>query len=150
MEGRPHAETRNGVAGVAQMFGYPVPKVPEKWRKGAQGMVDLLKDESSVAAFGVVHKKSLSKDKESSETVRGESLRELERFFKDNDPDKKYAGLRRIGDPNDGAAVWTKVDEDDVDAKLAKRAEQRREEGAISRKQGIERLSGERLGPAAS
>ena len=51
---------------------------------------------------------------------------------------------------NDGAAVWTKVDEDDVDAKLAKRAEQRREEGAISRKQGIERLSGERLGPAAS
>ena len=33
----------NGVAGVAQMVGYPVPKVPEEWRKGAQSSVEMLK-----------------------------------------------------------------------------------------------------------
>ena len=31
------------VAGVAQMVGYPVPKVPEGWRKGAQSSVEMLK-----------------------------------------------------------------------------------------------------------
>ena len=53
---------------------------------------------------------------------------------------KSYAGLRRIGDPKKGTAIWTKVAEDKVDAKLAERAEQRRAEDAISRQQGIERL----------
>ena len=33
----------NGVAGVARMVGYPVPKVPEEWRKGAQTSVEMLK-----------------------------------------------------------------------------------------------------------
>ena len=33
----------NGVAGVAQMVGYPAPKVPEGWRKGAQSSVEMLK-----------------------------------------------------------------------------------------------------------
>jgi hypothetical protein len=33
----------NGVAGVAQMVGYPVPSVPEEWRKGAQSSVEMLK-----------------------------------------------------------------------------------------------------------
>ena len=33
----------NGVAGVAQMVGYPVPKVCEEWRKGAQSSVEMLK-----------------------------------------------------------------------------------------------------------
>ena len=33
----------NGVAGVARMVGYPVPKVPEQWRKGAQSSVEMLK-----------------------------------------------------------------------------------------------------------
>ena len=33
----------NGVAGVAQMVGYPAPKVPEAWRKGAQSSVEMLK-----------------------------------------------------------------------------------------------------------
>ena len=37
----------NGVAGVAQMVGYPVPKVPEDWRKGAQLSVEMLKQVSS-------------------------------------------------------------------------------------------------------
>ena len=33
----------NGVAGVARMVGYPAPKVPEEWRKGAQSSVEMLK-----------------------------------------------------------------------------------------------------------
>ena len=33
----------NGAAGIARMFGYPVPTVPEKWRKGAQSSVEMLK-----------------------------------------------------------------------------------------------------------
>ena len=33
----------NGVAGIAQMVGYPFPKVPEEWRKGAQSSVEMLK-----------------------------------------------------------------------------------------------------------
>ena len=33
----------NGVAGVARMVGYPVPKVPEGWCKGAQSSVEMLK-----------------------------------------------------------------------------------------------------------
>ena len=33
----------NGAAGIACMFGYPIPKVPEKWRKGAQSSVEMLK-----------------------------------------------------------------------------------------------------------
>ena len=33
----------NGVGGVARMFGAPVPSVTEKWRKGAQSLVEVLK-----------------------------------------------------------------------------------------------------------
>ena len=33
----------NGVLGVARMFGAPVPYVTEEWRKGAQDLVDVLK-----------------------------------------------------------------------------------------------------------
>ena len=33
----------NGVAGIARMFGAPVPSVPEEWRKGAQSSVEMLK-----------------------------------------------------------------------------------------------------------
>ena len=45
----------NGVAGVARMCGFPSPKVPKEWSKGLQESVELLKKESSVEDFGVVH-----------------------------------------------------------------------------------------------
>ena len=44
----------NGVSGVVRLFGYPCPKVPEAWREGAQNSVEVLKQESSVEAFGAV------------------------------------------------------------------------------------------------
>jgi len=134
-----------GVAGVARMFGYPLPMVPEAWRKGAQSTVDLLKQKSSVAAFGAVHEKVKDKD-EANQTVRGASLRELKRFFEEHSEAENYAGLRRIGDPNDGTAVWTTLDEKDVDTKLAERAEQRRTEAEISRKQNVKALMAKAAG----
>ena len=67
------------------------------------------------------------KDVGKDETTRGESLRELQRFFEAHDKDKGYAGLRRIAD-DDGAAVWTILKETEVAAQLEKRAGERREE----------------------
>ena len=56
------------------------------------------------------------------------ALRELEAFFKENDSDKDYAGLRRIGD-EDGTAVWTLLtDPEEIKAAIEKRAAQRRAE----------------------
>ena len=66
----------NGVAGVVRLFGYPCPKVPEMWRAGAQNSVEVLKQESSVEAFGAVHEK-VQDGGEETETVRGAGLREL-------------------------------------------------------------------------
>ena len=63
------------------------------------------------------------------DTMRGASLRELQRFFKEHDKDKGYAGLRRIAD-DDGTAVWTLLKDTEVAAQLEKRAGERREEDA--------------------
>ena len=87
--------------------------------------------ESSVAKFGAVHKKLKEEGKD--ETTRGESLRELQRFFKEHDKDEGYAGLRRIAD-DDGAAVWTILKETEVATQLEKRAEERREEERLHEK----------------
>jgi hypothetical protein len=71
--------------------------------------------------------------------VRGASLRELKQFFERYDKDGNYAGLRRIGDPNDGTAIWTRVAEDDVEAKIAERARQRLQEKIVGLEATIER-----------
>ena len=68
---------------------------------------------------------------EETETFRGAALRELEAFFAENDPDKDYAGLRRIGD-EDGTAVWTLLtDPEEVKAAIenAPRSAERRRGG---------------------
>ena len=64
---------------------------------------------------------------EEEETTRGASLRELQRFFKEHDKDKGFAGLRRIAD-EDGTAVWSILKEAEVAAQLEKRAGERCEE----------------------
>ena len=106
----------NGAGGIARLFGYPVPKVPEAWATGARESVELLKQESSVAQFGVVHKEVMAGSKDGSEeskSVRGHSLRVFTDFLQKHDPGLKastsghFAGLQRIGDPNDGTALWT-------------------------------------------
>ncbi|CAH0376009.1 unnamed protein product [Pelagomonas calceolata] len=117
----------NGVAGVVRCFGYPCPKVPEAWRAGAQDSVEILKQESSVEAFGAVHEEVLGGGEET-KTTRGAALRELKTFFAERDKQGSYAGLRRIGD-DDGTAVWTLLtDPEEVKAAIEKRAAQRRVE----------------------
>ena len=118
----------NGVAGVVRLFGYPCPKVPEAWRAGAQDSVEILKQESSVERFAAVHEKVQEGDG-ATETTRGGALRDLEDFINTYDKKRDYAGLRRIGDPNDGTAVWTRLtDPKEVKAALEARAKERRAE----------------------
>jgi len=81
--------------------------------------------ESSVEKFGAVNEKRKEVGKD--ETTRGESLRDLQRFFKKYDENKGYAGLRRIAD-EDGTAVWTILKEAEVAAQLEQRTKERREE----------------------
>uniref|UniRef100_A0A6S8VFZ9 Protein kinase domain-containing protein n=1 Tax=Chaetoceros debilis TaxID=122233 RepID=A0A6S8VFZ9_9STRA len=101
----------NGAAGVCQMFGFPVPKVPKSIRTNMKNSVDILRNESSVEMFGVVHEKVQDADGKNSKGVRGASLRELALFFAKEDKDGKYAGLRRIAD-DEGKAIWTAIEDD--------------------------------------
>eukprot|EP00985_Skeletonema_marinoi_P010385 scaffold4881_cov201-Skeletonema_marinoi.AAC.2 len=124
----------NGAAGMARLFGYPLPKVPKAWSKGAQESVELLKKESSVEDFSVVHEE-VKGGSEEEKSVRGASLRTFVDFLNEKDPGRKdgktghYAGLRRIGDPDQGTALWTMLtDPGDIKSALKERAKQYEEE----------------------
>ena len=63
--------------------------------------------------------------KAEAKTVRGKSLRELHRFFKDKDVGNDFAGLRRLGN-DDGTAVWTLLtDQKEVRAAIEERGKER-------------------------
>ena len=118
----------NGVSGVVRLFGYPFPSVPEKLREGAERSVEVLKQESSVENFGAIHKHVETQDEQAT-SVRGASLRELEKFLAKEDPRGTYAGLQKVGDDSDGTAVWTTLtDPEEVQAALKTRAASRRAE----------------------
>ncbi len=102
--------------------------------KYARETVEILKQESSAEAFGVVHEEVIGGDEEQ-KSVRGASLRDFVDFLKENDPGLKqgksgdFAGLQRIGNPEDGTALWTVLTEpDEIEIALKIRAEQRKEE----------------------
>merc|ERR1712185_584541 len=70
-------------------------------------------------------------DEEEKKTVRGASLRELQRLFKEHDEKGDFSGLRRVAD-NDGVAVWTRLSDAKIKVAIEKRTKQRRaEEGKI-------------------
>eukprot|EP00588_Corethron_pennatum_P035410 CAMPEP_0194348274 /NCGR_PEP_ID=MMETSP0171-20130528/106445_1 /TAXON_ID=218684 /ORGANISM="Corethron pennatum, Strain L29A3" /LENGTH=1321 /DNA_ID=CAMNT_0039115603 /DNA_START=354 /DNA_END=4320 /DNA_ORIENTATION=- len=124
----------NGAAGVARMFGFPVPKVPKEWSKGAQESVNILKKKSSVEEYGSVQK-VVDSDSKKSESLRGKSLRVFKDFMKEHDPGLKaskegdFAGLRRIGNPSEGTALWTTLtDINAINTAIEKRKLQREEE----------------------
>lgn len=106
----------NGTAGLCRMFGCPIPEVSESMQKSMRESVHILKQKSSVQTFKTVHAKVEDNDEEV-KTVRGECLRELERFFKEYDSENTFAGLRRICGP-DGGAIWTVVPEKEVHKRL--------------------------------
>ncbi|KAK1747165.1 serine/threonine-protein kinase [Skeletonema marinoi] len=123
----------NGTAGMARLFGYPLPRVPKEWSKGAQETVELLKQESSVEEFSVLHEevKEGSGEKKS---VRGESLRIFMDFLDKEDPGLKvgktghFAGLQRFGD-DQGTALWTVLtNKKEIENKLQERTKQYEEE----------------------
>eukprot|EP00984_Skeletonema_dohrnii_P005207 scaffold1824_cov104-Skeletonema_dohrnii-CCMP3373.AAC.7 len=120
----------NGTAGLARLFGYPFPKVPKEWSKGAQETVELLKQESSVEEFSVLHEEVKGEgSSEENKSVRGASLRDFVDFLEKEDPGRNFAGLNRIGDPEEGTALWTMLtDPGDIDRKLEERRRQRKEE----------------------
>ena len=118
----------NGVSGVVRLFGYPFPSVPEKLREGAERSVEVLKQESSVEKFGAIHEHVETQDEQAT-SVRGASLRELEKFLAKEDPRGTYAGLQKVGDDSDGTAVWTTLtDPEEVQEALKTRAASRRAE----------------------
>ena len=121
----------NGVTGVFGMLGLNA-KVPDGVMSKAQRTVELLKQESSVEQFGAINEVVMS-DEESPEkkTVRGASLRELQRLLKEHDKEGDFSGLRRVAD-NDGVAVWTRLSDANIKLAIEKRTKQRRaEEGKI-------------------
>eukprot|EP00984_Skeletonema_dohrnii_P008445 scaffold3107_cov77-Skeletonema_dohrnii-CCMP3373.AAC.5 len=124
----------SGTLGLVRMFGYPAPKVPKALSKGAQESVELLKQESSVEGFSVVHDE-VKRGSEEKKSVRGASLREFVDFLEEKDPGLKdgktghFAGLQRIGDPDQGTALWTVLtDQSAIESALKKRANEREEE----------------------
>ncbi|CAH0367814.1 unnamed protein product [Pelagomonas calceolata] len=124
-----HAATLvNGVSGVVRLFGYPFPSVPEKLREGAERSVEVLKQESSVEKFGAIQEHVETQDEQAT-SVRGASLRELEKFLAKEDPRGTYAGLQKVGDDSDGTAVWTTLtDPEEVQEALKTRIASRRAE----------------------
>merc|ERR1740124_1312446 len=132
----------NGAAGIAQMIGYPVPKLPKAWTEGVRESVDLLKKKSSVEDFGVVQD-VLDKEgaKKESDSVRGQSLRVFTDFLNENDPGLKanksghFAGLQRVPDPNSGAALWTTLtDPQEIKKALKARTSERKAEELLALK----------------
>jgi len=118
----------DGVSAVANVFGLPLLSVPEQWRSDAQDTVELLKQESSVEQFGAINEIVMADEAKEKKTMRGSSLRELQRLFQEKDKKQEYAGLRRIAD-EDGNAVWTRLtDPAKVKKAMEKRARQRRRE----------------------
>ena len=96
---------------------------------------------------------------EESRSVRGHSLRVFTDFLKENDPGLKegksghFAGLQRIGDPNDGAAIWTTLtsQQEINDALEARSIEQKAELLAGNKyiqEQAAERLAHQTAGAA--
>ena len=112
----------NGVAGLAQCLGYPVPKVPASVTAAATDAVGKLDQASSVAEFDVLQAavdatsvepgsesgaaSATSNSDDKSKVVRGQQLRDLARYLSEQDPKCEFAGLQRVV-ADDGACLWT-------------------------------------------
>ena len=55
----------------------------------------------------------------------------MEQFFEKHPESNGWAGLRRIGSPEDGTALWTCVPDDQVAKKLEERTKRRIEEARL-------------------
>jgi len=127
----------NGVAFVTAFCPIPItlPAIPKETMQRLNNSVNSIcaevGNESSISEWKVLQDtvddlntsfSEIGDDTESarSESVRGASLRELGGFFDQHDPQRSFAGLRRIPG-NDGVALWTQVPEADQQALLERR-----------------------------
>ncbi|VEU38587.1 unnamed protein product [Pseudo-nitzschia multistriata] len=111
----------DGTAGVLGLFGLSAPQVSTKTQSKLGKSIDILKQKSSNATEGDDDASSGARG----ESLRGESLRQLEGFFKSEDPEQNYAGLHRILD-REGIACWTAVHGLEKELLLEKRQSSRR------------------------
>ena len=128
----------NGVGGICRMFCVPVPKMSE-WLDGANQSIELLKQESLVEKFGMLHEEVISANKSDKKTVRGESLRQLEEFLKEKDEKNNFAGLRRVGAHN-GMSVWTTLNDHEIPIALEARAKERQLEEETTKQSADKRV----------
>ena len=133
----------NGAAGLYQMFGIPLPKVPDSIEKNMTESVEILKRKSSVEAFDIVQQKVEDNDDTKSKSARGVDLRQLESFFKKHDSEKNFAGLRRLGG-EDGGAVWTEVPDDQLEDLLQQRALMRGDEEKRAKEEAKKQVENEK------
>lgn len=106
------ASTLNGAAGVARIFGVPVPTIPINFIQSVSEVSNALDQESSVERFGAVHEVTMAtanNERRDKPPLRGSELRELERLYLEKDKQRTFAGMRRFADHRDGTAIWSAV-----------------------------------------
>jgi hypothetical protein len=101
----------NSVSEIANLVGYPTPKLETSTMNSLNSSLDLLSSESSVSAFTVIQSNvsevhNNGNESSAKQYVRGPDLRELERFFAENDRNSTFAGMIRCCGI-DGSACWT-------------------------------------------
>jgi len=100
----------NNGACVARMFGIPWPKMPKaalkKFAKTMRKTNTVEQFDCLQASIGDAKQLSTTISQDNNKDMRDSTLREFERFLADRDPDKNFAGLRRVM-TDGGAIVWT-------------------------------------------
>ena len=104
----------NQGAGLAHIFGVPVPRIPQGLRQEVKKLIKGLDAVASAKQFDCLQSTFQSEggDKGDAggaggpEKVRGALLREFEAFLKDKDPKGEYSGLQRVM-TQDGTVCWT-------------------------------------------
>jgi len=102
----------NGTAGIAQLCGFPAPKVPNCLKDSAERYVDKVSMKSNVGHCKAVQKQlDQSSGEENAKPreimgLRGEDLRSFQNLLLEKDPQRNFCGLRRVCDKS-GRMIWT-------------------------------------------
>ena len=96
-------------AGVARMFGIPVPSLSSAVKGKMRAFAHNMSQENTAAQFDCLQKSILKvqqQEEESPQQLRDSAVRKFEGFLILNDPEENYAGLHRCL-TECGAVVWT-------------------------------------------
>jgi serine/threonine protein kinase len=114
--------TLNTVSGFAKCLGFHIPGLSSETFRSIESAVGQISKKSSVEEYELLHEVVMKSESSTHGTpsnsskssnqapgrknVRGEALREFERFLTDHDPHWKFAGLKRVC-TSEGFACWT-------------------------------------------